>query len=280
MTAPVLVLHAPTRRARTLMLSADVLLDQDKITISAEVSPQTQAWLAGRGRRALDGLRGRLGAARSALGRYVKLEGDWSKAAGQLGLLGFDVAQRSAQLLLANDDARRAASTHLALQGRLGPQAQAEAQRALSMLRWWAQNGDSEAYNYLWLCDAAASVASGSVPTSAADLETARGLDAVAGACCQACAHGMKCEGEAPNLEVHYDIEEAVLLPEETPERLAGLGRAALGYRAYKKFAPILSVQQVAGAMNKLAPQSHHGLTWIQASSVPPSPVRPPRYYY
>src|SRR3990167_6502615 len=99
MPSPVLILHAPERRGKQIALSADLHIgDADMVTISALVGPETQAWVQKNGKKALQGLGVRLDCAKRLLGRYTKLEGDWSKF-GSLGSLGFDVVRQAAGMI-------------------------------------------------------------------------------------------------------------------------------------------------------------------------------------
>lgn len=263
MTHPVLVLRPPERRGRQVALSADLLLgDDDQVTVSALVGPATQAWVRAEGRRALGHLGVRLDRARQLLSRYVRLDGDWGKL-GDVGALVFDVARNAAasgRLALPGDSAREAASAYLALAGRLGPDAQAQAEVELDAMRAAAAQGNQSAQYTQHLLDTAHYVSSGHSPSSSEALEMCRALDAVAGGCCSACDEEKKkrrsrdtdavagacCAACAGSVNVHYDAEEALLMPDETADRVAAVGADALGYRAYRKVAPVMSMHEAA----------------------------------
>lgn len=269
MTHPVLVLRPPERRGRQVALSADLLLgDDDQVTVSALVGPATQAWVRAEGKRALGHLGVRLDRAKSLLSRYVRLDGDWGKL-GDVGALVFDVARNAAaspRLGAPGDHARHAASAYLALAGRLGPDAQAQAEADLDAMQSSAAQGDQGAQYVQYLIDTAHAVSSGSPPTSSEALEVCRALDRVAGGpCCEECAEaerrdrvaGACCAACASAVKVHYDAEEALLMPDETADRVAAVGADALGYRAYRKVAPKMSMHEAAARIYGIVGQSN-----------------------
>lgn len=280
MTHPVLVLRPPERRGQQIALSADLLLGHDdQVTVSALVGPDTQAWVRQNGRKLLGD---RFERAKRLLGRYVRLDGDWGKL-GDIGACVFDVARgaaASSRLTPPGDASREAASTYLALSGRLGPDAQAAAEQELEAMQAAAAQGNQAARYSRHLLDTAHAMSTGLAPDSAEALEMCRALDQSAPEpCCEECAAaerdsvaGACCAACAAAVTVPYAAEDAVLMPDETADRVAGMGAAALGYRALRRVAPRLSMREAAAQIYGIVGQPHQG--WGVPPILAPSSIQ------